>query len=251
MTLDWELSGGTWLRRCSVSCSLPTGGEPDKHFWSLIVSYEKSHGSGQRSGFTGWITQFMEGTKKRLQTFEFSSGLVTVPLTITDPSGVKDTSALVAGMLGFTVHEEGTSQVPSVRPFQGWCLLLPEGSPFRGVCSLKQRKSGRTGTSDKMGREEEEEQTSGDEHEEDKAQKGVKRKGTTCSISWVLICIWLLAFFPQSWLMWRKFRVFSWTGNDSLNIVWICWSVDRIKDTHTRNIILRFGFIFVSYQNER
>ena len=31
-------------------------GEPDKHFWSLIVSYEELHGSGQRSGFTGWIT---------------------------------------------------------------------------------------------------------------------------------------------------------------------------------------------------
>ena len=165
-------------------------GKPDKHFWSLIVSHEKAFMSGQKGGYTGWITQFMEGTKERLETYEFSSGLVTVPLTIEDlASGVKDTSALVAGMLGFTVHEESTSQVPSVRPFQGWCLLLPKESPFRPLDSFKQVKTGETETSDKMGPEEEREETSEDEDEdkakdeEEKAQNGNNRKNETCSIS--------------------------------------------------------------------
>ena len=103
-------------------------GVPDKDWWSRIVTYE-GFSSGP-SGYTGWINQFMEGTRKLLQVYDFSSGLITVPLTIEDPSGQQDTAALVAGMLGFTIHEDRINQAPSVQPFQGWSLLLPKNSPF-------------------------------------------------------------------------------------------------------------------------
>ena len=61
---------------------------------------------------------------------DFQSGVVSVPLKITDevfgPS-VSDTGELVAGTFGYTV-EEG-EQAPVVEANQGWLLLLPKGSP--------------------------------------------------------------------------------------------------------------------------
>ena len=64
-----------------------------------------------------------------------TSGLVSVPLTLKHPSGVKDTAAVVAGMLGFTIHTDGTKEV-SVQPFQGWSLLLSGESPFlKGIAA--------------------------------------------------------------------------------------------------------------------
>ena len=104
-------------------------GSPDYDWWSRIVTYE-GFGSGP-SGYTGWITRFMEGTSEPTELHEFTSGLVTVPLTIANPSGLEDTAALVAGCLGFTIHEDSEDKVPSVQPFQGWSLLLPKNSPFR------------------------------------------------------------------------------------------------------------------------
>ena len=61
---------------------------------------------------------------------DFTKGLVTVPLIIKDPSGVQDTAALVAGMLGFTVYRTPTSDEVTVQPFQGWSLMLADDSPF-------------------------------------------------------------------------------------------------------------------------
>lgn len=104
-------------------------GEPDKDWWSRIVT-KTPFGSGGQCSFGGWIIRFMEGSES-LDFDDFSGGLVTVPLTIADPSGVEDTAALVAGMLGFTCRSDGTGGVPSVQPFQGWSLLLLENSPFR------------------------------------------------------------------------------------------------------------------------
>ena len=104
-------------------------GSPNKDWWSRIVS-RKSFGSGP-SGYGGWFTHFLEGTKEAIEIRDFSGGVVTVPLTIADPSGTEDTAALVAGMLGFTFHDDNSDEVPSVQPFQGWSLLLPQNSPFR------------------------------------------------------------------------------------------------------------------------
>ena len=70
--------------------------------------------SGDKPGYIGWLTNFVENTRK---IGDGSSGLVSVPLKITSPGGVQeDTATLVAGMLGFTLHE---GDVPVVQPFQG------------------------------------------------------------------------------------------------------------------------------------
>ena len=107
-------------------------GKPDQEWWSHIMDYKRPNGSGTVGKISGWITEFMEGTRHRRLTraCDFSSGLVTVPLTIKDPSGAHDTAALVTGMLGFTVHRKDTSDEVTVQPFQGWSLMLGDDSPF-------------------------------------------------------------------------------------------------------------------------
>ena len=75
----------------------------------------------------------MEGlpnVRKQWGPGDFTSGLVGVPFTIKHPCGVQDTAALVAGMLGFTVHRIPNSDEVSVQPFQGWSLMLSDDSPF-------------------------------------------------------------------------------------------------------------------------
>ena len=109
-------------------------GLPDYAWWSQIVTYEKERGgmvcAPPSSGYTGWITQFMEIYKGPTELYDFTSGLVTVPLNV-NHGQLQDTAALVAGCLGFTIHEDDENKVPSVQPFQGWSLLLPTNSPFR------------------------------------------------------------------------------------------------------------------------
>ena len=89
------------------------------------MTYEKAYGSGQfipgDHEYRGWITEFLKGTKRTCSIGDINTGLLSVPLTLNDPSSdVKETATLAAGMLGFTLHEA------SVQPFQGWALLLPE-----------------------------------------------------------------------------------------------------------------------------
>ena len=91
------------------------------------MTYEKAYGSGQfipgDHEYRGWITEFLKGTKRTCSIGDINTGLLSVPLTLNDPSSdVKETATLAAGMLGFTLHEA------SVQPFQGWALLMPEDS---------------------------------------------------------------------------------------------------------------------------
>ena len=104
-------------------------GKPDREWWSHIMSYKEAFMSGESGGFRGWMTEFLEGTKRAIETCDMTTGLVSVPLVIKDPSGVQDTATLVAGMLGFTIHTDDTKEV-SVQPFQGWSLVLSKDSPF-------------------------------------------------------------------------------------------------------------------------
>ena len=99
------------------------------------MSYENVYSSGVifvpgEYCYRGWITEFLEGTKYAMEIDQMTSGLVSVPINLKHPSGVEDTAAVVAGMLGFTVHTDENKEV-SVQPFQGWSLLLTSDSPFR------------------------------------------------------------------------------------------------------------------------
>ncbi|XP_078349759.1 uncharacterized protein LOC144634618 [Oculina patagonica] len=106
-------------------------GIPDRKWWSHIMSYKRAWESGGTSGYRGWITEFLEGEKSPTEIYNMTTGLVTVPLIIEDRvSRIKDDAKLVAGMLGFTVHTDDTSDSVSVQPFQGWSLLLSKDSPF-------------------------------------------------------------------------------------------------------------------------
>merc|ERR1711962_203082 len=104
-------------------------GNPDKEWWSHILSWNETYGSGARSWWSGWMIDFlMAGKAEKPQ--DFQSGMVSVPLIIIDEvfgPPVKDVGQLVAGTFGYTV-EEG-DQAPVVEAKQGWSLLLPKGSP--------------------------------------------------------------------------------------------------------------------------
>ena len=105
-------------------------GKPDKQWWDRILHHEGAGGYGQVQGYTGWLVHFAEGTTHRVEHRNLTSGLVSVPLEISYPGG-SEIGTLVAGMLGYTVHEDETGSRPSVQPYQGWSLLLPKASPFR------------------------------------------------------------------------------------------------------------------------
>lgn len=111
-------------------------GKPDKEWWSHIITYNAPYGSGFHEredlppDYSGWIVELLEG-KVGLDMWDFSSGLVDVPLKIIDGmQGVEDMAALVAGMIGFTVDKNTENGRPSVQPFQGWALMLPPNSPL-------------------------------------------------------------------------------------------------------------------------
>ena len=111
-------------------------GSAVSEWWSHIMSYENVYASGMyfvpgEYCYRGWITEFLEGSKYAMEIDQMTSGLVSVPIDLKHPSGLKDTAAVVAGMLGFTVHTDENKDWVSVQPFQGWSLLLASDSPFR------------------------------------------------------------------------------------------------------------------------
>ena len=104
-------------------------GNPDKDWWSHILSWDESYGSGASCNWSGWIIEFLRaGTGDNPKNFQ--SGTVSVPLKLIDNNcfpSVEDVGQLVAGTIGFTV-EEG-KRAPVVEAKQGWVLFLPKGSP--------------------------------------------------------------------------------------------------------------------------
>ena len=102
-------------------------GRPDKEWWGHILSWNATYGSGGRKWWDGWMPEFlMAGQAEKPK--DFPSGVVSVPVHISDDRGPEDTGILVAGTVGFTVEEGGRAPVVAAR--QGWGLLLPRGSPI-------------------------------------------------------------------------------------------------------------------------
>ena len=64
---------------------------------------------------------------------DFQSGTVSVPIHIFEDGGPEDDGLLVAGTVGYTVHEKQgvtAADAPVVEANQGWVLLLPLQSPI-------------------------------------------------------------------------------------------------------------------------
>jgi len=101
-------------------------GNPDTKWWSHILSFNRTYGSGARRWWSGWMIDFLN--VRGAESFKaFPSGVVSVPLKIKDQL-VQDTGELVAGTFGFTVRKG--ERTPVVEAKQGWALLLPRGSPL-------------------------------------------------------------------------------------------------------------------------
>ncbi|XP_066927488.1 uncharacterized protein [Clytia hemisphaerica] len=106
---------------------------PDKNWWSKIIS-KVPYGSGGQERYEGWIVQFLEG-KPSIQTLsKMQSSITSAPMKITyDRNCEGEQSALVAGPVGFTIEEgnKDSKNVPTIRPYIEWALLLPKNSGFR------------------------------------------------------------------------------------------------------------------------
>ena len=105
---------------------------PDKEWWSKIVT-ERAFGSGAPE-LKGWFMVDLLNIPKANNISDAPSGLVTVPMIITDGRS-EEKSAIVAGMVGYKFHEndEDAKNIYSLEPVHGWSLLLEKNSVFRTV----------------------------------------------------------------------------------------------------------------------
>jgi len=129
-----ELDG--WWDGCVQVCSNLVStfqGNPDKDWWSRIVAQDP-YGSGP-CYVRGWFVTTFLGLHK-VEVNDLPSGLVTVPMTITDGDN-QEASAIVAGVAGFTLKpdeapcEETGGFYPSVEAVHSWALMLEPDSYFR------------------------------------------------------------------------------------------------------------------------
>ena len=114
-------------------------GEADSKWWSHILSWNKTYGSGAKQWFDGWFTEFLGCKNEPEGLNDFQSGLVTVPVHISDAhTCCQDKGLLIAGTLGFTVRESKNDlEYPIVSTNHTWSLLLPVDSPLSATFKSK------------------------------------------------------------------------------------------------------------------
>lgn len=107
-------------------------GLPDEDWWSRIISKERF--GSQPDRYSGWLVKFLQGSNE-VPEDKIQSGLISTPLTLFNRQmPITDEGKLVAGMIGYTVHDEATeNKRVSVQPFHGWSLMLSKNSPFRSA----------------------------------------------------------------------------------------------------------------------
>jgi len=118
------------------------------NFWANIFmvgegwKYGPSGFGGHKvDDYNGWLVQFLTGHKSihqedffGMENKEKLKGLNTVPMKVTmkfKTPPVSDQSELVAGIMGFQLHQDTFNNVPSLQPHHMWALKLPLNSPVR------------------------------------------------------------------------------------------------------------------------
>jgi len=115
-------------------------------WWSkvLIDCKEVEYGpSGMSKGYVdaynGWIVSFCSGLKYPLKAKKLAAGdynkelscISSCPMKIIDRlRNITDDSTLMAGILGFSLHNDSPHGV-TLQPSHGWALMLPVSSPLR------------------------------------------------------------------------------------------------------------------------
>lgn len=103
-------------------------GNPDKDWWGKIIS---THYRGSFSKpMTGWFLTKLLRRHNIMYLREAKSDLITVPMNIKDDSGNCEESALVAGIVGYKVHEK-EGEIPAIEANHSWALMLEPNSVFR------------------------------------------------------------------------------------------------------------------------
>ncbi len=132
LTKWWDTAEGVLLKLVDTY-----NGNPDKDWWSRIIDIKKGYGSGPRQTWNGWFVNDFLGEYRIEEITEFKTGLVSVPMKVTDGASTED-SALIAGIAGFRVHDNDA--VPAVEANHGWSMLLEPNSVFRANMESWEKK---------------------------------------------------------------------------------------------------------------
>jgi len=81
-------------------------GKPDTEWWSHILSWNRTYGSGGRTWWSGWMVDFLRAEQKADKPADFPSGTCSTPVTIRRAAAagvVEEGGLLVAGTVGWTL----------------------------------------------------------------------------------------------------------------------------------------------------
>jgi hypothetical protein len=115
-------------------------GKPDKAWWNDIVLRQakveqvctKLKKVVER--WDGWLVEFLNGERNQ-EMRDIPSGLLTVPLLVDNTLfNISYPATLVAGQIGFSLHEE---TVPVVEPYAGWAMLTTQDTHQRVRAHIK------------------------------------------------------------------------------------------------------------------
>jgi hypothetical protein len=114
-------------------------------WWSQVlvddvgIKYGSSGMGREVPAYNGWLVFFCYGNEMTLNVQDLAKGeyskelscLSYCPMEIIDVvRKKKDTSTLMAGVLGYKQYNETENGVTSLEPVHGWVLMLPEKSPL-------------------------------------------------------------------------------------------------------------------------
>jgi len=134
-----------WWRKVEVICTnlIDTyNKKPDINMWwcnIICKTTRKEYGPsgyplGDKPAYDGWFITGLLNLQPVGDFTEISSGLVTVPMTITKPMASED-STFIAGIAGYKLEESEQDVWPRVSALHSWTLLLEPKSVFRPALS--------------------------------------------------------------------------------------------------------------------